>query len=130
MIIEGTCAASSHLIRSASADWSDAGRRSTTQCPPQTSPSLAHDPGLRLAIWFRPKDMARSHQRRKLLKLGFHRRTPQFPRFSVSHQFATPESGNSFLGCDGGYSLLYYRRADLPLAAIPRGSIRMRPRVA
>ena len=85
----------------------------------RTSPSLTHDPGLRLAIWFRPKDMARSHQRRKLLKLGFHRRTPQFPRFGVSHQFPTPAIGKSFFGRDGDHSLFYYRPTGLSLAAIP-----------
>jgi len=70
--------------------------------------------------------MTRSHQRGKLLKLGFHRRTPQFPRLSLSHQFPTPEIGKRFFGRDGGHSPLYYRRAGY----VPRAPARFDPHVA
>jgi len=90
---EGRCsskervAASSHLIRR-ERRLKGRGRRSTHSVPAQTSPSLAHDPGLRLAIGFRPKDMPRSHQRRKLLKFWFPSAYASASLASaVSHQF-------------------------------------------
>ena len=90
----------------------------------------ADEPIARARVGSAPRDRGpaqrhdASHQRRKLPQLGFHRRTPQFPRFSLSHQFPTPEIGKSFFGRDGGHSPLYYR-GPATFPALPRASIRV-----
>src|SRR5258708_35770503 len=112
--MDGILVTSSHFTKSASAASSVAGTgvRSTTQCQPKTSPSLANEPRSVLTFRVDPKEAARRHQSGQLLQLRVHRVAAYLSEFDLFDQVPTLEISLGFGWGDWGHKFMILRRSS------------------
>ncbi len=107
MMTAGMRVSSSHFTRSASAAWSDAWRRSTTQGLPPTRPSLTDFANLTFAVRLWTEGIHRSHERCKLRELRLDGRALKLRHLGVSDVLPPGHVGQRLLASDLVHGSLY-----------------------